>query len=258
MKIAVCLKLVPSTTAVIRIAAGGKSLDLVGVEMVVSPYDEFALEAALQIRTKVSGSEILALTVGGEESCKVLQHAFALEVERGIWINAIGLDAAAAAHCAAAILKPYAPDLVFCGRQAIDDDAWLFPALLGELLDLPHVTTASRFELFNDGKKASCLRRIEGGEEIIEVSLPTVISCDKGLNEPRSPTLKGRLNAKKKPVEIKTPSELGLDASVLSPALNIIQYAPPSSKTPGKIITSPPKEAAAELVRLLRDEAKVI
>lgn len=258
MKIAVCVKLVPSTTALIRIAPDGKSLDLTGVEMVMSPYDEFALEEALKVRDKVAGSEILVVSVGGEGSVKILEHAYALGVDNGVLVKAPDADAAVAARCAAAVLKPYAPGLVFCGRQAIDDDQWQFTGMLAELLDLPHVTAASGFALAADNAKAECKRRVEGGEETIEVALPALISAEKGLNEPRSPTLKGRLNAKKKQITAKTPAELGVDAAALAPSLKIETYAPPPPKSPGKVIAKPPKEAAAELVRLLREEAKVI
>jgi len=258
MKIAVCVKLVPATTAVIRVNADGSGLDLAGVEMVLSPYDEYALEEALKVRDKAAGSEILVVSAGSDASMKVLEHAYALGVDNCLLVKAPEAGASAAAWCAAAVLKPYAPSLVFCGRQAIDDDQWLFPGHLAELLDMPHVTAASAFELSPAGDKATCKRRIEGGEETIELALPAVVSCDKGLNEPRSPTLKGRLNAKKKQVAVKTPAEMGVDAAALAPSLKIEKYAPPASKSPGKVLTVSPKDAAKELVRLLREEAKVI
>ncbi|MCW8132932.1 MAG: electron transfer flavoprotein subunit beta/FixA family protein [Planctomycetota bacterium] len=258
MKIAVCVKLVPSTTALIRVSADGKALDCTGVEMVMSPYDEFALEEALKARDKAAGSEILVVSVGGDGAAKNLEQAYALGVDQCVHVKAPDADAAAAARCAAAVLKTFAPDLVFCGRQAIDDDQWLFPGMLGELLDLPHVTAASSFALSADNAKAECKRRIEGGEETIEIALPALISAEKGLNDPRSPTLKGRLNAKKKTVTVKTPAELGLDAAAMAPALKVEGYAPPPPKSAGKVIAKPAKEAAAELVKLLREEAKVI
>lgn len=258
MKIAVCVKLVPSTTALIRVGGDGKSLDLTGVEMVMSPYDEFALEEALKVRDKIPGSEILVVTVGGDVAAKNLEHAYALGVDQCLLVKAPEADAAAAARCAAAALKSFSAELVFCGRQAIDDDQWLFPGMLGELLDLPHVTAVSTFELAAGNAKATCKRRIEGGEETIELTLPALVSAEKGLNEPRSPTLKGRLNAKKKTIATKTPAELGVDAAALAPALRVEGYAPPPPKSSGKVIAKPAKEAAAELVKLLREEAKVL
>jgi electron transfer flavoprotein beta subunit len=258
MNIAVCLKLVPSTTADIRVAADGKSLLLAGLETIVSAYDEYALEAALQLRQQFPGSKITALTVGGEDALKVLQHAFSLGVDDGIHVKEFGLDARAAARAAAAALKGLACDAVLCGRQAIDDDLWLFPGALGELLDVPHVSAAAALEAAPDGKSFKCRRRFEGGEQVVEVFLPAVVSCDKGLNEPRAATLKGRLEGRKKLPRVKSAADLGLSPVELAPALSTLAFSPPPQKTPGRVITSPPQEAAAELVRLLRDEAKII
>lgn len=258
MKITVCLKLVASTTADIRVAPDGKSLLLSGVETIVSPYDEYALEAALKLREQFPGSTIQALTAGGDEAFKCLQYAFALGVDSGLHIKANGLDARAAARAAAAALKDSPPDLVLCGRQAIDDDQWLFPGALAELLNVPHISAAGSLAVSPDAKTLKCRRRVEGGEQVIEASLPAVISCDKGLNEPRTPTLKGRLDAKKKQSLVKTPAELGLSSAEIAPALSVTRYAPPPQKSPGKVISAPPQEAAAELVRWLREEAKII
>jgi len=258
MKIAVCVKLVPATTAVIRIHADGSGLDLAGVEMVLSPYDEFALEEALKVREKNADSEILVISVGSDAAAKVLEHAYALGVDACVLVKAPDADASVAAKCSAAVLKSFAPDLVFCGKQALDDDQWLFPGYLAELLDMPHVTAASACELASVDGKVTCKRRVEGGEETVVATLPAVVSCDKGLNEPRSPTLKGRLNAKKKQLTVKTPAELGTEVVAFMSALKIERYAPPASKSPGKVIMASPKEAAKELVRLLREEAKVL
>ncbi len=259
MKIAVCVKQVPSTTARIAPTADGSAIDLAGVEMILNPYDEYAVEEALRVKDKVAGSEVTALTVGTADVAKVLTQAFALGADEGLLIEAPGADAAAAARCAAAALKTLGPDLIFCGRQAIDDDQWLFPGMLAELLDVPHVTAASAFELDASGTKATCRCVVEGGEQVVEVQLPAVISANKGLNEPRVPTLKGRLNAKKKKPQVKKPSELGLSDADIAPALPGTAYAPPPEKQPGKMIeAAAPADAAAELVKLLRDEAKVI
>ncbi len=258
MKIAVCLKWVASTTAHIRVAPDSKSLLLAGVETIVSPYDEYALEAALKLRESFGGSTVQALTVGGEDALKCLQHAFAAGADSALLIKAPGLDARGAAWAAAAALKTVAPDIVLCGRQAIDDDLWLFPGTLAELLNVPHATAVVALAVAASGKSARCRRRFEGGEQVLDISLPAVISCDKGLNEPRAPTLKGRLDARKKQAEIKTPAELGLSAGALEVALKVAEYLPPPQKTPGKIITAPPAEAASELVRLLREETKII
>jgi electron transfer flavoprotein beta subunit len=258
MKIAVCVKLVPATTADIRVASDGKSLQLAGVEMVVSPYDEYALEAALKTREAHAGSTIQVLTVGGDDAVKCMQHAFSVGADSGVHIKEGGLDARGAAKAVAAALKGAPPDLVLCGRQAIDDDQWLFPGMLAELLGMPHITAASALLISDDGTAASCRRRFDDGEQTIAVTLPALISCDKGMNEPRVPTLKGRLDAKKKQPVVKSASDLGLSAADVAPALAVSNYSPPPQKTPGKVITSEPAQAAAELVKLLREEAKII
>lgn len=258
MKISVCLKLVPATTADIRVAPDAQSLQLAGIETILSPYDEYALEAALKLREAFPGSTIQAVTAGADDAIKCLQHAFALGADSGVHIKAPGADARAAARAIAALLKAAPPDVVLCGRQAIDDDQWLVPGAIGESLDIPHLTAVSGLAAAPDGKSVKCVRRTEVGELTIEAFLPAVISCDKGLNEPRAPTLKGRLDAKKKQPEVKTPADLGLSDADLAPALKVTKYSPPPQKSPGKVITAAPQEAAAELVRLLREEAKII
>lgn len=259
MRIAVCLKAVPATTADIRVAPDGKSLQLAGVEQIVSPYDEYGMEAALKLREQFPGSAIQAISAGGDDAQnKCLVHAFSVGADSGLYIKAPNIDSRAAARSVAAALKSAPPDVVFCGRQAIDDDQWFFPGALAELLGWPHATAVFALTVATDGKSAQCKRRIEGAEQTLEIKLPAVISCDKGLNEPRAATLKGRLDAKKKVAEVKTPAELGLSEAEVAPALKIVNYAPPPQKSPGKVLTTPPAEAAKELVRLLREEAKVI
>ncbi len=258
MKIAVCLKPVPSTTADLRPAADGKSLQLSGVEMLVNPYDDYAFEAALKLREALPGSSILAVSAGGDDTAKCVLHAIALGADAAIQVKAPGISARGAAFAIAAALKDFAPDLVLCGRQAIDDDQWEFPGALGELLNIPHVTAVQSLNVDVDGKKLTGKRRFNRDEQTIEATLPAVVSCDKGLNDPRSPTLKGRLDAKKKTATIKTPADLGLDPAALISTIRIETIAPPPQKSPGRIITLPPTDAAREVVRWLCDEAKVV
>src|SRR5437868_4087127 len=253
MKICVCLKLVPATTADIRVAADGATLQLSGVEMLVSPYDEFALEAALKLRDGAAGSPIQVITVGGDEALKCVQHAFSLGVDSAIHIKAPNVDAHGAAKLVAAALKADPPDVVLCGRQAVDDDLWQFPGALAEALNFAHATAIVTLEATDAGFK--CKRRIEGAEQTLSIAKPAVLSCDKGLNEPRAATLKGRLDAKKKQPAVKTPGDLGVSDADLAPGLLVKKYSPPPQKSPGKVITSEPAAAAAELVALLRNEA---
>ncbi|MFH0937701.1 MAG: electron transfer flavoprotein subunit beta/FixA family protein [Planctomycetota bacterium] len=251
MKIAVCLKLVPATTTDIRLAPDEQSLSLADAEMVVNPYDEYALEAALQIREKVADSTILAISVGGDEALKCLRIAFALGVDSAYHIQHPRLDTRAAARAAAALLKNIAPDLILCGCQAIDDNQCFFPGALAELLDIPHLTAVAALTITSNGRSLKCRRRLADGEQTLDCSLPAVIACDRGLNELRAPMLRNRLAARKKQPVIQTPVNLGLTDNDLAPALNVTRYMLSPQKTPGKIVAGSPAEAAKELVRLL-------
>jgi electron transfer flavoprotein beta subunit len=257
MKIAVCIKLVPATTADIRVAPDGRTLALDGIEMGISTYDEYALEAALRLREAVPGTTIHALSAGGDEALRCLRQAYALGVDGALQI-AGELDVMMAAKAAAAALKSLAPDVVLCGRQALDDDQWCFPGALAERLNWAHVTAASTLELVPDGKSLRCRRRGEGGEETLEVALPAVVSCDRGPHEPRVATLKARLASKKRQPDIATPGSLGLMPADVLPMLEVVRYEPPPQRTPGRIIGGTAHEAARELTRLLREEARVI
>jgi len=258
MRIAVCLKLVPAATADIRVAPDGRGLLLAGLEMAVSLHDEYALETALRLRETFAGSAIHALSVGGEECVKCLQHALALGVDGVLHIRAPGADARAAARLAAAALKPLKLDMVLCGRQAADDDSWFFPGALGEWLDWPHLSAVYSVDVAPGERSVRCRRRFEGGEQTVVAPLPAVVSCDRGPQEPRIPTLKGRLAARKMQLPAKSPAELGIAPGELGPALASLRYAPPAQRTPRKVLACAPADAAAELLRLLRDEEKII
>ena len=262
MRIAVCLKRVPATDGNIRLAPGGQGLDFSLTDWVLNPADEYALETALRAREALAASaaglaELLALSIGGDESEKILRHALAVGASEALLVRAPGLDARAAARAATAALRPLAPALVFCGRSAADDGQGLFPAALAEALDAAHVTAACAFEFSPDGRRVLCRRRVEDGEELIEATLPAVVSCDRMPYELRTPTLKARLDSKKRPVGAKTPDELGLDAGALAASLKLLRHDPPPARQPKRIITGPPREAAAELARILRAEGEL-
>jgi electron transfer flavoprotein beta subunit len=262
MRIAVCLKRVPATDGNIRLAPGGRDLDFSLSDWVLNPADECALETALRAREETAaspdgGARLLALSVGGDESEKILRQALAVGADEALLVRAPDLDARAAARAAAAALKPLAPALVFCGRSAADDGQGLFPAALAEALDAAQVTAACAFEFSPDRRRILCRRRVEDGEELIEAALPAVVSCDRMPFELRTPALKARLDSKKRPVAVKTPAELGLDAAALAAALKLHCYDLPPVRKPKRIITGPPREAARELVRILRAEGKL-
>ncbi len=246
----VCVKQVADTETRVKIAADGKSLDPTGVTWILNPYDEFALEQALRIKEKVGAGEVVVLSLGGPGVPTTLRNALAMGADRAIHLksDAVAPDSLAVARALAAELKGLGPGLVWCGKQAVDDDASQVGPMVAELLDLPCVTVVAAMEL--EGDSARIEREIEGGREIVEVKLPAVLAADKGLNEPRYASLKGIMAAKKKPIEEK-PVDLG------APNLEIVSLALPATRGQGRIVGQG-VAAVDDLVRVLRDEAKVI
>ena len=248
MKIAVCLKQVPSTETRIKIAADGKHIDPGGVTLVTNPYDEFALEEAIRIK-EARGGEVVAVSAGGSGAVTALRNALAVGADSAVLLKTDGdLDSLGTARLLAAEIGGRGFDLVLCGKQAVDDDGAQVGPMLAELLDLPCVTVVVKLEV-GEGK-ARATREIEGGVEIVELPLPAVVSAQKGLNDPRYASLKGIMAAKKKPVEEKpvmAPPEL----------VEIASLSLPPARQAGKIVGEG-ASAVPELVRLLREEAKVI
>src|SRR6185436_18495959 len=183
MNLAVCLKRVPDTTTKLKIGSDGKSIDPQGVEWAISPYDELAIELALRLKEK-AGGEVVGVTVDPDGNDVALRKALAIGLDKGVMINGG---------------RKF--DVIFFGKQAIDDDAFQVPTMVAQILGLPRVNVCTSFEV--DGAKARCKRQIEGGEETIEVALPCVISVQKGVNgihDKRFPSMKGIMAAKTKPL----------------------------------------------------------
>jgi electron transfer flavoprotein beta subunit len=172
-----------------------------------------------------------------------------------------GGDSMANARVLAEVLKPMAADLIFCGKQGIDYDAAQTPAAVAEYLGLPQSQITIEFELSEDKQTATTKRRVEGGDEVIELTLPALVTCEKGLNEPRYASLPGIMKAKKKEIKKVTLADLSLDAAEVGEAgskVNILKYHPLPERPPVKMVGGEAPEAAKELVKLLREEAKVI
>jgi electron transfer flavoprotein beta subunit len=258
MKIVVCLKQVPATDSRIKPAADGKSADLSGVEWVVNPYDEYALEQALQLKEKFGG-EVVVVSVGGDKLDDAIRTALALGADRAEVLKDPAIaaaDALTVSRALAALVKRNQPDLVLCGKQAVDDDRMAVPAMVAELLDWPQATVVVGLEFTEDGTSARAEREIEGGHEEIEISLPAVIATQKGLNEPRYASLKGIMAAKKKPIETVTAADLGLDPPVSR--VEILDVSPPPEKTGARMLEGDAAQQVAELVRILHEEEKLI
>ncbi|HEX5387673.1 MAG TPA: electron transfer flavoprotein subunit beta/FixA family protein [Gemmatimonadales bacterium] len=255
MKIAVCLKRVPDTVAKIVPGADRKSIDETGLKFVLNPYDEFAVEEALALKDKAGGGETVACAVGSDASGETLRTALAMGIDRAVLLKAEGdgravalPDGLAVAHALAAELKDGNYDLILLGKLAVDDYNQQVGPMLGELLELPCITAVAALEVKDGGVLAE--REIEGGIEVSTCRLPAVITCDKGLNNPRLPSLKGIMAAKKKPMETK-PVTLGPGT------LEVLALEAPPERKAGRIVGEG-AGAVPELVRLLRTEAKVL
>lgn len=261
MKIAVLVKQVPDTATQIQIKPDGSGIVQEGVKYLLSPYDEFAVEEALRIKEKLGSGEVTALTVGPERAKEMLRNCMAMGCDHAIriWDQALErvLDPNATAELLARKLLDLGPDLVWAGRQAVDDDMYFVGGGVAEKLGYPFVSLVNKFELLHDGKKARVTRQIEGGEEILEVSLPCVLSAQKGLNEPRYPSLAGMMKAKKK--EMEEVKALELVPNILDLVrTEVVKVEAPAARPPGKMLSGKPDEVVRELIRLLREEAKVI
>jgi electron transfer flavoprotein beta subunit len=257
MKIFVCVKHVPDTEARIRVAADGTTADLAGVKMIVSPFDELALEEALLLKEAGSATEVGVVSAGGEEVQPTLRAALAMGADRAVCVLDPGFaasDPLSRAKALAAALSSEGAELVFTGKLGVGDDDGQVGPMLGELLDRPHVGNV--FRLAVDGARFTAWRAIEGAVEVVEGALPAVIAWDKGEHEPRYASLKGIMAAKKKPLAVKPASALGVVPGPPTVARESLELPPP--RPAGRLLTGEPAVAAKELARLLRDEAKVI
>jgi electron transfer flavoprotein beta subunit len=250
MKIAVCIKRVPDTETRIKPAADGKSLDEAGVKFVLNPYDEFAVEEALQRKDKAGGGEVVVVALGPAAAQETLRTALAMGADRAVLLQTdhIPADGLEVAKAIAVELKDGGYDLILFGKVAIDDYNHQVGPMVAELLGLPCATAVAHLTI--EEGKATAEREIEGGVEVVAFPLPAVITAEKGLNEPRYPALKGIMAAKKKPLEVK-PVTLG------NGGLEIVAMSLPPERAAGRIVGEGPA-AVPELVRLLREEAKVL
>ena len=260
MKIVVAVKQVPDTATQVKISGGDpKAIDTAGITWIVSPYDEFAIEEALRIKEKRGQGEVVAVSLGPDRVKEALRSALAMGCDRAIHINDPALasaDTLMTAQALAAVIKQEQPALVICGRQAIDDDMGAVAAQVAELLGWPAASWIMEEAVDGDGKTIRIGRQVEGGLEIFEVPLPAVVSAQKGLNEPRYPTLKGIMGAKKKEIKDVKAAELGITPGAPQLAVKNLEALPP--RPPGRVISGEVKDAVKELVRALREEAKAI
>jgi electron transfer flavoprotein beta subunit len=264
MKILVVLRQVPDSTTTIKIRSDNQDIDRTGVKMVVNPFDEFAIEQGVQLKEQRKDVEsVTALIVGPAKATEALRTALAVGCDDGLHLQDEafdGLDELQTAALIAAAVKGKGYDLFLIGKQEIDLDSGQLGPALAEMLDVPHVGATVKLTVADDGQSLTAHRRIEGAEEVVELPLPALLTCDKGLCEMRYPSLPNLMKAKKKPVNTLAAGDVpGLaEATGALGGTALHDFQPPPERPPGKLIDGEPDEAARELVRLLREEAKAI
>lgn len=247
MKLIACINHVPDTETKIKIGADGKSIDKTGVNFIINPYDEIAIEECLRLKEKNSG-EVIVVSLGGDSHKDTLRKALAMGADRAVLLKDDSVrDSFAVARALADYLAEEKPDLVFFGKQSIDSDDAAVGLMVAEMLGYPSVSVAVKLEV--SGGEITAEGEIEGGHEKVSLKLPAVVTTQKGLNEPRYPSLKGIMAAKNKPIEEKQPSPA-------QPKVEIVEMKKPPLKSAGRIVGTD-ASATAELVRLLREEAKI-
>jgi electron transfer flavoprotein beta subunit len=258
MKIVVCVKYVPDTATKIKIAPNGKEIDLTDVTFVINPYDEYAVEEALKIKEKLGG-EVIVIGAGSDQATAGLRTCLAMGADSAILVSDPSLEKADSfvlGTVLARVCRNLNPDLILFGKHAIGVDNGQVPAVVADQLNLPQASVVAKLEI--QGKSFRAERDIEGAQEIIEGSLPAVITAQKGLNVPRYASLKGIMAAKKKQIAIQPLGALGLTAEDLSPRVSIELMTLPPSRPPGKILKGEVADVVPQLVKLLHEEAKII
>jgi electron transfer flavoprotein beta subunit len=257
MNIYVCIKQVPDTETKIKLNADQSGIDTTGVKWIMSPYDEFAVEEALRLKEKNAGSTVTVVSAGPTRVVDTLRTALAMGADNGIHIEIPETaDNNMAAKALAGALKKEAKfDVLYTGKEAIDDGAAQVSQLVAEYLEIPCVTVVLNVEYSATGVK--CKREIEGGAfEMVEASFPVLIAAQKGLNEPRYASLPNIMKAKKKEVKALKMADAGVSEADQKIRYKNLQLPPP--KQAGKKLTGDPAAQAKELVRLLHEEAKVV
>ncbi len=257
MNIYVCIKQVPDTETKIKLNADQNGIDTTGIKWIVSPYDELAIEEALRLRDKNPGSTATVVSAGPVRVVEAMRTALAMGADSAIHVD---LPESAdnnwvAKSIAGALKKESKFDVIFTGKEAIDDGAAQVSQLVAEYLGIPSVTVVLGTEYLPSGVR--CKREIEGGSfEMVEASFPLLIAAQKGLNEPRYASLPNIMKAKKKEVKTLKPSDVGTSEADQKIRYKNFQLPPP--KQAGKKISGDPAAQAKELVRLLHEEAKVV
>ncbi|HEY2721712.1 MAG TPA: electron transfer flavoprotein subunit beta/FixA family protein [Chitinophagaceae bacterium] len=247
MKILVCISKTPDTTAKIAFTNNNTKFDSNGVQWIINPYDEwYALVRAIELKEADASTVIHLITIALADTEPIIRKAFALGGDEAFRVNAESQDSYYVASQIAEVARQNNYDLIFAGKETIDYNGSSIGGMLAELLDLPFISLASKFEL--SGNTATITREIEGGEEICEVELPVVVSCAKGIAEQRIPNMRGIMAARTKPLKVIEPGQTNTLTSVRS-------FGLPPAKAGVKLVSP---DNVDELARLLHEEAKVI
>ncbi len=251
MKILVPVKRVVDFNVKIRVKADNTGIELANVKKSMNPFDEIAVEEAVRMKESGEASEVIAVSIGPAKAQETIRTALAIGADRGILIetdDAAVIEPLAVAKLLKAVVEAEGPNLVILGKQAIDDDCNQTGQMLAALLDWPQGTFASKVTLSGDSVEVT--REVDGGLETVKLSLPAIITTDLRLNEPRYPSLPNIMKAKKKPLETKSPADLGVD---IAPRLNVMKVTEPATRDAGIIV-----DDVAALVDKLKNEAGVI
>ena len=251
MKILVAAKRVPDPNATIKVRPDGTGIVTDNVKYVVNPFCEIAIEEALRVKEKHGGAEIVLVSVGGKVSQEQLRTGLAMGADRAILVlSEQEVDPAVIARVLKKLIDDEKPDIVFMGKQSIDDDSNVVGQMVAELLGWAQATFASAVKLSDDKKSAVVTREVDGGLEDVEIQLPAVITADLRLNEPRYASLPGIMKARKKELKELAVGDLGVD---VAPKVKITKLETPPKRSAGRKV-----ESVQELVKLLHDEAKAI
>jgi electron transfer flavoprotein beta subunit len=262
MNIVVCVKQVPDTETKIRVKDG--RVDHSETKYVVNPYDEYAIEEGLRIKERMGEGTITLVSMGPERAKDALKSGLAVGAEEAIHLvdEAFeGSDPYATALILSRALQKLDYDIIFCGKQGVDEDHAQVGIILAELLDIPHVSVVTKLEISDDGKSILAHREVEGGHEVVEAPLPAVITAQKGLNEPRYASIKGIMAVKKKVIPEWNAEEIDVEASSVgldAAKVSFVEVSLPPERESGKVFAEDPVQDAIKVAHLLRDEAKIL
>jgi electron transfer flavoprotein beta subunit len=259
MNILVLVKQVPDTEAIIR-AQSDTELDIEN-KYALNFFDEFAVEEALRIKEKQGGGIVTVVTLGSKKAADALRRGIAMGADEAFQIEDPALEKAdgyTTAKALATFIEGRDYDVILCGKQAIDDDAGAVGPALAQLLGIPHLTSIVELEIFADKREARAAREIEGGREIVACPLPALFSAQKGLNEPRIPQVAGVMKAMRAKFEKIDLKALGLSPEDAKPKTKILKFYPPQKRPPVKMIEEEFPKNVEALVKVLREQEKVI